>query len=474
MKVKKLFKDIFFEEQKKSDRTFPISLEDRILSKIEREKNQTHQSLNIFNVASFKYAAAFAVMVLIILGISSLPIVKKNTYFQVSAQQVIENTYKTLKNVDRIHYKIYYGGKPYEKPLTPELATRIGFQGTLPRDKTYEFWYDFKNKITRVETPEYSDNSLGTPGSGKTVRIEKKIDSQDSALLYTYIADGQSKQGLFQDYHGIRAYADQHPGMFELNAPRDPRKQFENLLTLFKNNKGAQLETIKIDGKDYYQLNLQLSYDDENPMRQLTGYTLIIEKETYRPYKEIQSYDKGQGTIELTYQEVDSDFDDSIFGPVPPKGYTIAQNPKMRFTSRLMGGPILLNSCERDPLVDPKEKYYLPGCTSGVNGTYTPDIELFNDKGFVFSPGGISIVGLHFKLYKSKQVFATEEESRQTNNVEYVEAKSANGELVFPETEKPELGTFRKFRLEMFNSKTGEKLDVLESVQQIQVIQARG
>ena len=394
-----------------------------------------------------------------------------NSHIQpASAQEVIDKTTQALKNIERIHYKIYYGGEEYEKPLTPKEAAKIGGQATRPKNKTYEFWYDFKNSITRVEIPEYSDVL-----SGKTVLIEKKINNRDSALLYTYIADENSKEGLFQDYHGIRAYADQHPGMFELNAPRDPRKQFENLLNVFKDNKGTQLETIKIDGKDYYQLNLQLPYDEKSPMRQLTGYTLIIEKETHKPYKEIQSYDNGKGTIELTYQEVDSDFDDSIFGPVPPKGYTIAQNLKVRFANRFgKAGPIFLSACWRDPMIDPKAEVNHTGCTDGVYGTYVPDIELFTDKGIVLSPAGGRIVGLDFKLYKSKQVFLTSDEAKQADKIDYEEVKSANGELVFPEREKPNVGTFRKFKLEMLDSKTGEKLDVLESVQQIQVIQARG
>lgn len=153
-----------------------------------------------------------------------------NSHIQpVSAQEVIDKTTEALKNIERIHYKIYYGGKQYEKPLTDEEVAKIGGQGTRPKNKTYEFWYDFKNSITRVEIPEYSDVL-----SGKTVLIEKKIDYRDSSLLYTYRADEHSKEGLFQDYQGIRTFAYQQESVFKINGPRIHVKSSRNYLLLLR------------------------------------------------------------------------------------------------------------------------------------------------------------------------------------------------------------------------------------------------
>ncbi len=125
-------------------------------------------------------------------------------------------------------------------------------------------------------------------------------------------------------------------------------------------------------------------------------------------------------------------------------------------------------------MIDPKAEDNHTGCADGVYGTYTPDIELLNDKGLMFSPGNMPVVGLSFKLYKSKQTFATEEEAKQANAADHVELKSANGELVYPETEKPVPNTFRKFKLEMVDSKTGEKIDEIETIQEIILTEVKG
>ncbi|HSW48157.1 MAG TPA: hypothetical protein VLG67_03685 [Candidatus Saccharimonadales bacterium] len=481
MKVKEiLYNNLKEGYQKEIESADILQLQNIILEENGNEKKKNYSSsFGQFRSGRRLIIPSFALAALIII-ISTIfkvgpfgkigKIKSFNIIEQVSAQEIVQKATDALKSIDRIHYKIYYGGKAYEKSLTPEESARVGFQGIRPENKTYEFWYDFKKSITRVEIPEYSDAL-----SGKTVIIEKKIDFNDSAMLYAYRADEDTKEGLFQDFQGARSFAYQRTGAFQLNAPESPRKKFEELLTSFKDNKDTKLETVSENGKDYYQLTLHLSYDENSSNIQVTGYKVLIEKETYKPYKETVSYDNGQGTSELTYQEVDSDFEDSIFGPIPPVGYSIAQNLHVKFADRFgKAGPVVLSSCSRDPMIDPKAVVNHAGCTDGVIGTYTPDAELFNDKGLIFSLGNIPVVGLNFKLYKSKQTFDTEYAAKQANQIDYVELKSENGELVFPEIENPAAGTFRKFKLEMYDSKSDKKIDEIETIQEMTVTEAKG
>lgn len=464
MNIKQYLQHKFeYEEQKEINKHHISNMQSRLLKQLKKQKK--HSLLQYRNPFIL---VAFAIILLLIGSI---------TFFQnnnadkgriiqaVSAQEVIRRAQQTLKESDRVYYKIHYGGKQYEKEV------KGGVNIVEPQKGTYEFWYDFTNRNVRIEQPDYNGTN---DGKVKRAFVQKKITDK-KYLIYQFTADPRTKEGLFTQVYSpndVLSHAEANQVGVGVNLPVNPKKRFEEILKKFSIENRVKLETITEGGKEYYKLTLTLPYDTKKEALVVTGYELLIDKNTYAPYKEIQLYENGKGVIETVYDEVSTDFENNIFDPIPPKGYILLKDPKLKVSEN---EPTLIK-CNSNALNETLSNYD-EVCSPGIYGVYTIlKAEFTNGKStipFGHYPNGPEVtMGFDFNLYRSKQTFQSLDEAKQAKDIDYEELKKIQTG-VFQEPETPTTATFKKYRIDVFDS-NGKKIDEVNTVRELIIIEELG
>lgn len=383
----------------------------------------------------------------------------------VSAEEVITNTQKAIDSVDKIYYKIRQSGVAYSKDLPSGGST-----GVMVDDGVMRTWYDFKTKNSRSESE--LDGVLWTfitrnNSNGYTTNYEflpdRSID--DKGEFKT------TKKGIFAKtvyktppQEELQQFISDRP---HINQNENPKVTFEKMLKQFKGQSNTKFENVEEGGRRYYKLSIEFPYDENSQFVTQTGYVLLIEQDTYFPYKETKIYENGKGKIEYTFEEVKTDFNDDIFtDAVFPEGYSRLENGKLQIPSPYS---LSLKKCSSE-LFNKITSGIKESCTEGVYGVYDliaseytdgkVSVEIGHTETGLFNEQGRTIQDLKFKLYVSKETFATEDEAIAASKVEFEELQKAPAGFI--EKRKPAIKPWRKVRMDVYDAE-GKKLYESES-----------
>lgn len=385
---------------------------------------------------------------------------QKNTFTAIksaSAVEVISNTQKAIEAADRIYYRIHQSGVHYFKDVPNGGSTGVG-----PDPGESRVWYDFKTKNSRSETDH----------DGTVWAFVTRNNPNGTTTIFEFLPDRNAdqaarvKKGIFaKTTHksSTEEFKQYESSVSFVNQNENPKTLFNNMLKTFEGKSNTKFETVQINNNRYYKLSIDFPYKENPHTIVQTGYILLVEQDTYFPYKETRIYENGKGKVEYTFEEVETEFSDNVFtDAIYPEGYSKLEKGKLQIPSPYS---LSLKKCSSE-WFGSVTSGIKESCGQGVYGVYDLIASEYTDgkvsigightETGLFNDNGRNIYDLRFKLFVSKETFVGENEATTAANVEFEELEKAPAGFV--EKRKPDGSKkWRKVRMDVYD-KNGNKL----------------
>lgn len=408
MKVKKLFQNIFYEEQKISDQRFSVALQARILDQVEAKGNgKKHwnpiQKYFLFPAVSIALAALiFGIFFKTDTGKSNKTGGNYSLIPRVSAEGILKDMQASI-NSDRLHFTMQESMiEGVKEPNSEDMVDSLG------PSSFSETWIDRKAHIARLDR---KDNK----GRTRVHIIIKGLP--DKSTTYQFVTSEQQNLEESRNKVGIFVSREDHDG-YESIIDLAIKKDYIQLMK----NQGLEVdpkyEEINYQGHSAYKITLK--YAKHKPKQVALTEIFTIDKETKLPYEQLFTESGPEPEDEerqfKTVYSFSTNFGDDVFDLKAPEGYTLMQNPKIVFFYPVQSGEGYINQAKNQEEAWRRRKILSVSVSDGINSIGG-------------TRGGLLPTGYAYKLFVVKKVFHTEEEAKNVKDLQYEEIKPHETDL---------------------------------------------